>query len=729
MANYNELAAAIRAAVRQNGNNEITGNVLQGILVSIVNSLGNGYQFYGVASPTTNPGQPDARVFYITSAQGTYTYFGGIIVSENELVVLKGTGTAWEKNVIATLGGSGGGIPEAPITGGPYGRQNRDWVEITGGSGVISVNGRTGAVTIEADDIPTNLPDVTVGYAWELKPSSVVRWRQISEKPTILPDAPDNKTYGRKYGQWVEITGGGGVTSVNGKTGVVTLGVNDITNAVADVDNDNKLYGRRNKSWVEITSGGGIPDAPDNKLYGRTQGSWREITGGGASLLPTIDIEYTISGNWEVSSDVDLGNVVAELQNNTNNPITLCKMGTGLCMSCVSKTHIITASSDDWKLVFEEANAVDTGFKRWTVFIDNRTENPNSSVSFEVINGSGTSTYSIQVGIGEGGYEIDNTQAEMLAIFNALQSNNGTPVTLYDTERGVTALCYKKYYDGGAWKLCFKTALYSKGGVEGAEGYDYWSVNIDSDGVATLTQPIPVSYENLAAPTLVKRKYISPNGTVQKYSIKVTHPVMDIDKDAEAVLMVYRRRNGSKHVYNSDPSKYKRTNKYGWAVLRGGYERRADTSVNPPIVSVPILPLITKSEFTIDNLRNYVIRLLGNVENYEPKQVFDSNGYEWWTDISRRSLLKGFRNSKGPYAGYKLLGVAIRVPNPEFYKYANMSVVAEDTQEWIVKIGSTKKYIPRYFYSAVAPLKAVLHSYIHYSDIHTVLDFFFPQPR
>lgn len=681
MANYSELLASIRSAIRQNGNNEITGNVLQGILVSIVNSLGSGYLFYGVANPSLNPGNPDARVFYITSAAGTYTYFGGIVVNENELVILKRSATVWEKNVIATLGGSGGGIPEAPITGGPYGRQNRDWVLIPQGGGVTSVNGKTGAVTIEADDIPTNLPDVTVRYAWELKPSSVVRWRQISEKPTILPDAPDNKTYGRKYGQWVEITGGGG-----------------------------------------------IPDAPDNKLYGRTQGSWREITGGGASLLPTIDIEYTISGNWEVSSDVDLGNVVAELQNNTNNPITLCKIGTGLCMSCVSKTHIITASSDDWKLVFEEANTVGVGFKRWIVIVDNRTENPNSSVSFEIINGSGTSAYSIQVSIGEGGYEIDNTQAEMLAIFNALQSNNGTPVTLYDAESDVTALCYKKYYDGGAWKLCFKTAIYSKGGVDGAEGYDYWVVDILQDGAAYLTQPIPVSYENLAAPKLVKRQRRDTN-QILSYYIGVTHPVLDIDKDAEAVLMVYRRRSGARRV-NLGGETVGRTYKAGYTMLRAGYERRADTTQTPPIVSNPVKELTTKNKFYITNaptgvwnLRDFVIKTLGCVYGLTEKQVFDSNGYAWWQS---QSGLKGFKD-KDSYVGYKLLGVAVRVPNPEFTKYANPNVVTDDTQEWTLR--NPTRHIPRYFYSAVAPLKAILHSEDGGTPSKHILDFFFPQPK
>lgn len=74
MSQYATLKAAITAAIKQNGNNEITGNLLQQQLLAMVNSLGAGYQFAGVATPATNPGTPDQKVWYLAPA-GSYPNF------------------------------------------------------------------------------------------------------------------------------------------------------------------------------------------------------------------------------------------------------------------------------------------------------------------------------------------------------------------------------------------------------------------------------------------------------------------------------------------------------------------------------------------------------------------------------------------------------------------------------------------------------------------------------
>ena len=87
MANYATLIAAIQSVITQNGNNEITGPILQQTLISVVNSLGSGYQFIGIATPETTPGTPDQKVFYIGSA-GTYPNFGPAVIPDGHLAVL-----------------------------------------------------------------------------------------------------------------------------------------------------------------------------------------------------------------------------------------------------------------------------------------------------------------------------------------------------------------------------------------------------------------------------------------------------------------------------------------------------------------------------------------------------------------------------------------------------------------------------------------------------------------
>lgn len=78
MPNYSALKALINQDITTNGQGDITGAILNQLLKNIVDSLGAGYQFAGIATPSTNPGNPDQRVFYLATAAGTYTYFGGL---------------------------------------------------------------------------------------------------------------------------------------------------------------------------------------------------------------------------------------------------------------------------------------------------------------------------------------------------------------------------------------------------------------------------------------------------------------------------------------------------------------------------------------------------------------------------------------------------------------------------------------------------------------------------
>ena len=98
MANYANLKLAIQDVVKTNGNNEITGALLQQSLLAMINSLGAGYQFIGIATPSTNPGTPDQNVFYIASVAGTYSNFNGIVLNDGEVALLTYNGT-WTKQL------------------------------------------------------------------------------------------------------------------------------------------------------------------------------------------------------------------------------------------------------------------------------------------------------------------------------------------------------------------------------------------------------------------------------------------------------------------------------------------------------------------------------------------------------------------------------------------------------------------------------------------------------
>lgn len=95
MKDWSTLKNAINAVIKTNGNQEITGTVLNSVLNSIVSSLGQNRTFVGVAVPSTNPGAPDGPVFYLAFTKGTYANFAGAKV-ENNAIILQNTNTTWQ---------------------------------------------------------------------------------------------------------------------------------------------------------------------------------------------------------------------------------------------------------------------------------------------------------------------------------------------------------------------------------------------------------------------------------------------------------------------------------------------------------------------------------------------------------------------------------------------------------------------------------------------------------
>ena len=96
MANYQILKANIDEKIYENAQQKITGENLNSVLNAMVATLGAEYQFAGVATIDTNPEASDAKVFYIANGKGTYTNFGGINVTEDDVVILY-YDTSWHK--------------------------------------------------------------------------------------------------------------------------------------------------------------------------------------------------------------------------------------------------------------------------------------------------------------------------------------------------------------------------------------------------------------------------------------------------------------------------------------------------------------------------------------------------------------------------------------------------------------------------------------------------------
>lgn len=104
MGGYTKLKAAIAAAIKANGNNEITGAIMQVVLNTIVSTVGANSTFVGIANKNTNPGTPDGNVFYIAYEAGNYVNFqsgaSNLTVKPGELAILYNGTNNWDKFVI-----------------------------------------------------------------------------------------------------------------------------------------------------------------------------------------------------------------------------------------------------------------------------------------------------------------------------------------------------------------------------------------------------------------------------------------------------------------------------------------------------------------------------------------------------------------------------------------------------------------------------------------------------
>ena len=145
MADTTALKNRIRAAIKSNDNQEITGPVLQQALLDIVDELDlnpeleneaqqrrdgdsilqqnittlqgvvngivaniqNGYVYAGIATPSTTPAS--GKVFYLALTAGTYTNFGSIVVPQG-INILKYNGSAWSLESFI-------GLDDAPTAG------------------------------------------------------------------------------------------------------------------------------------------------------------------------------------------------------------------------------------------------------------------------------------------------------------------------------------------------------------------------------------------------------------------------------------------------------------------------------------------------------------------------------------------------------------------------------------------------------------------------------------
>ena len=178
MGNYEELKTAVQTVIKQNGNEEITGQVMQNTLLSIISTIGANATFAGIATPDTAPGTPDQNVFYLAGTPGTYSNFGGYVLTEGLVMFENSTGAFTavnlgvnsddvkkkflaDKSIIGMVNIDNNHLFNMPTTGGKNGKyivapdNNYDsgWIVIPEYGGKMSVSGAAITRVIFFNDI------------------------------------------------------------------------------------------------------------------------------------------------------------------------------------------------------------------------------------------------------------------------------------------------------------------------------------------------------------------------------------------------------------------------------------------------------------------------------------------------------------------------------------------------------------------------------------------------
>lgn len=117
MPNYSTLKAAVAAAIKENGNQEITGQLLQNTLTSVISTVGENATFVGTAIPTTNPGTFDGPIFYFATQPGTYSNFSGQKIATPGLYILLNKTGSWQLITLTTWANIVLNVPDNSIDG------------------------------------------------------------------------------------------------------------------------------------------------------------------------------------------------------------------------------------------------------------------------------------------------------------------------------------------------------------------------------------------------------------------------------------------------------------------------------------------------------------------------------------------------------------------------------------------------------------------------------------
>ena len=96
----------IQGAIKTNNTQDITGDTLQQVLLSLASSFENVQEFAGIVSPSSSPSAGTENKIYVAMEYGTYTAFNNTTLAKGEVAVFvyrKGSPTPEVQKAIITM--------------------------------------------------------------------------------------------------------------------------------------------------------------------------------------------------------------------------------------------------------------------------------------------------------------------------------------------------------------------------------------------------------------------------------------------------------------------------------------------------------------------------------------------------------------------------------------------------------------------------------------------------
>ena len=186
-------------------------------------------------------------------------------------------------------GGGGEGIPDAPIDGVQYARQDGTWTPVESGLDWNTIKQKLAEDGVESIKFIMGNEQVIL-TATELK---------TLLNQTVLPDAPmDGQQYARQDGAWTV--------------------VESVEPGIPDAPSDGKTYGRNNGAWTTVKEG--ISDAPlDDTQYARKNGAWVPVQTPTEGKYVTITADESNSGETIIHPNIEGSLPNLNLQYRINN--------------------------------------------------------------------------------------------------------------------------------------------------------------------------------------------------------------------------------------------------------------------------------------------------------------------------------------------------------------------------------------------------------------------------